>query len=37
MKEEKDILYLGGDELDKTINDFNEQLIAERIKIGRVK
>ena len=37
MKEEKDILYLGGDELDKTINDFNEELIAERLKIRRVK
>ena len=37
MKEEKDILYLGGDELDKTINDFNEELIAERLKIRRAK
>ena len=32
MKEEKDILYLGGDEFEKTINDFNEKLIAERLE-----
>ena len=37
MKEEKDILHLGGDELEKTINDFNEKLIAERLKNVKVE
>ena len=37
MKEEKDILYLGGDELEKTIKDFNEELIDERLKNVKVE
>ena len=36
MKQEKDFLYLGGDELEKTINDFNNELIAERFKNPQV-
>ena len=37
MKEEKDILYLGGDELEKTINDFNQKLMEEREKNSKVE
>ena len=37
MKEEKDILYLGGDELEKTINDFNQKLMEEREKNPKVE
>ena len=30
MKKEQDFLYLGGEEIEKTINDFKEELILER-------
>ena len=30
MKEEQDLLKLGGEELEKTINDFNTQLMLEK-------
>ena len=30
MKGENDVVYLGGDELDKTIKDFNDKLKIEK-------
>ena len=36
MKKEKDFHFIGGDELEKTIDDFNNQLIFERENNSRV-